>query len=187
MGCDPRRVRIDAGELSFGRWGLKVGRMARAVGYACWFLGLGLLACSSTTEVPTGTGTGGSCAVGGPGCPCTEQGVCDPGLVCVPDENTCVLEEECNVGSPGCECTEGGHCDEGHVCMEGICVSDEPCNPELTGTEGCQCTMGGGCDEGLICLSDTCVMEMETTSTGSSSTSGSSSSTGSVDGSSTGG
>jgi hypothetical protein len=157
--------------------------MARAVAYT--LVMLGLLACSSTTEVPQGNGTDGGCAVGGAGCPCTEQGVCDPGLICVEDIDTCAVKEDCNVGAPGCECTEGGQCDDGYVCMEDVCVSDDPCNPEMTGSEGCQCTMGGGCDEGLECLSGTCVtLPAGSSGSGGSSSSGeaTTSSTGEVDG-----
>ena len=126
-------------------------------------LTLGLGACffggddSLDTGAVSGTGSVAPCPTGGPGCPCTSQGACDPGLECQMMLGTCVLPDGCPTGEAGCECTEGGACDEGFICMEDVCVSEMPCLPEDTGTESCQCTEGGGCDPGLQCLSGICV------------------------------
>lgn len=112
----------------------------------------------------SGSSYGSPCEVGQEGCSCTSQGQCTTGLECVIAENTCVASASCAVGARGCACTDGGACDAGNLCKENVCVSDEPCLPELIGAEGCQCTLGGGCDPGLACLSDLCV-EASTTST----------------------
>ena len=129
-------------------------------------LGLGACFFGGDDSLDTGSlGTGGPapCPTGGPGCPCTSQGACDPMLECVDMIGVCVVPNDCAIGSPGCECTQGGSCDEGFICMEQICVSEMPCLPEDTGTESCQCTEGGGCDPGLQCLSDICVNVPDTT------------------------
>ena len=127
---------------------------------------LGMGACFLSTETERysdGYGTGGSagqapCPTGGPGCPCTSQGACDPNLECVAMLNVCVLPDGCPTGDAGCECTAGGSCDEGFLCREGVCTSESPCLDDDIGTESCQCTAGGGCDVGLLCASGICVM-----------------------------
>jgi len=111
---------------------------------------------------------GPSCAVGAPGCACTQTGVCDEGLTCVDSIDTCVLPSSCPVGAPGCVCTEGGSCDPGLACKENYCVSEDPCLPAQAGTESCQCTQGGACDPGLQCLSAVCVDTSSVTTDGGS-------------------
>jgi hypothetical protein len=139
---------------------------------------LGMGACFLSTEDELydetyyGYDTGGAqpCNVGAPGCPCTNSGACDDGLVCIGMINTCVIPDTCPTGAAGCECTEGGSCDEGLICKEEYCVNEAPCLAEQTGTESCQCTEGGGCDPGLECLSGLCVDPSGLTTGGESTT-----------------
>lgn len=64
------------------------------------------------------------CAIGSPGCACTEGGACDPGAVCVSD--LCVRPSEgCAIGAEGCPCTMGGACDPGLECLSRRCVAPE--------------------------------------------------------------
>jgi hypothetical protein len=112
------------------------------------------------------------CPVGAAGCPCTNQGVCDPGLECIASIHTCVVPDSCAIGDAGCACTQGGTCDPGFICKEEICVTEAPCHLEFIGSEGCQCTSGGACDPDLECYSDFCVRPPQDTTGGDSSSSG---------------
>ncbi len=121
------------------------------------------------TEFGGGDAVASGCAVGAPGCACTQTGVCDEGLMCVESIGTCVLPPTCPIAAAGCACTEGGTCDVGLICKEDYCVSEEPCLPGQAGTESCQCTQGGACDPGLDCLSGVCVDTSTITTDGGSS------------------
>jgi hypothetical protein len=88
------------------------------------------LATGSETGCPSATDTGSvdttacgsttsSCIPGQVGCPCTEGGSCDDGLMCISE--ICV-SMGCPVGSDGCPCTPGGGCDPELVCMSELCV-----------------------------------------------------------------
>ncbi len=69
-----------------------------------------------------GDGDGGECWVGGPGCPCTVGGGCDPGLIC-DQTHTCVPEEAGDAGTAG---ETGGPAAEGidYLAAETCSVTD---------------------------------------------------------------
>jgi len=83
----------------------------------------------SAESSATGTETGG-CPIGAEGCPCTNEGVCDPGLECVGSGVCAEAMSE----------TETGTDTEGEACGNGVVEGDEECDAGAANDDAAACT-----------------------------------------------